>query len=287
MKQIILIVSLLLHCFLSHGQFYTDWKKTDLQIIPFKSNGLWGLKNIKTDSIVLIPTYKKVVSSYYDSTFIVRNSEMAYGAIDNHGEILIRVHDDWIFFNEADTANSFGKIMTVPKQINNKVNWREYFINSNHVCIPTKYFLCPYGVEIEKNGTFYKYIDLQKAEEKLYNHDIDSAISLFKLSIEHHKADPFVYYWISKSLLYNKQYDIDSKTDIIEEYSDFIESSLLTADKLEQNIHYKLRINKLLSLYYKVIKDDITSTDKFQNEVDDLKEKIKHEIRAIYWWDNY
>ena len=114
----------------------------------------------------------------------------------------------------------FGELMTVPRKINEKLNWREYFINEVGECIQTRYFPCPYGVSIEKNVLLNKYQELQSAENSLFYHNVEGAIKIYKAAIED-SDDPFVYYWISKSLLFNRQYDINYDTESVKNKTGF------------------------------------------------------------------
>lgn len=287
MKKYWILLAMLLIPIIDYGQFYSNWSKSNLEIIPYKSGRLWGLKNARSGEIALTPTYKKFVRSYLDSVFIVRDVYMAYSAVDRNGKIIVKAQSDWIFFNEADTANRFGELMTVPRKINEKLNWREYFINEVGECIQTRYFLCPYGVSIEKNVLLNKYQELQSAENSLFYHNVEGAIKIYKAAIERDSDDPFVYYWISKSLLFNRQYDINYDTESVKNNKDFIRSCLFKALELEKDIHYRIRNYKLLSLYYQEIEVDPLSADRYIQEMELLKNVIKHEYNASYWWTNY
>ncbi len=287
MKKYWILLAMLLIPIIDYGQFYSNWNKGNLEIVPYKSGKFWGIKNTQSGEIVLIPTYKKIVRSYLDSVFIVRDVNMDYSAVDRNGKIIVKAQSDWIFFNEVDTANRYGELMTVPSKINEKLNWREYFINKDRECIQTRYFLCPYGVSIDKNVPLDKYQELQSAENNLFYHNVDGAIKIYKAAIERYPDDPFVYYWISKSLLFNRQYDLNYETESVKNNKDFIRSCLFKALELEKDIHYRIRNYKLLSLYYQEIEVDPLNVAKYDQEMELLKNIIKHEYRASYWWTNY
>ena len=258
-----------------------------LESIPFKEKGLWGIMNKKNGNATVNPKYEKVVNSYYDSVFIVLDSEKNYGAINPSGEILIEFGKDWIFFNEADTANYFSSLMTAPVYLNGKVNYREYFITKNRQCISVRYFPCPFGVEIANDTLSESLQFIQKAERNFYENNVDSAVDNLKKAINYSLKDPFLYYWASESLLMNKQYEIDYNSSSVKKYFDWIKSNLDKALELENNIHYRIRIKRLQLLFYQEVKRDSEKAKSLETEIKNLKNEIKHEIRASYWWNNY
>ena len=60
---------------------------------------------------------------------------------------------------------------------------------------------------------------------------------------------------------------------------DFIRSCLFKALELEKDIHYRIRNYKLLSLYYQEIEVDPLSADRYIQEMELLKNVIKHEYK--------
>jgi len=248
--------------------------KKNMKVVPYTDeNGNYGLKERSNDSIIISAKYHKIVENFNDTGFVVISNNYYWGVINLKGESIVPFYNSSYHYN--DSMNLHSKIMACPVCINNKYNsGYYYFVNSKGECLPSDYYPCPDGVEIDSRELpeHLKYIQL--AEKAKLKNKI-GAVYYCKKAIQCDTLIAATYFWGIK--LFMDIYNIKESSKLNAEYyeyfpwiADCIEKSLET----EKKTLYLIRLNRYKKAFYKYYMNDKLKYDEACSELKKLRKLV-------------
>jgi len=227
-------------------------------IVTYKNSGLYGLKNLETQNIVLPAKYNGI-HGFNDSLVIVTNNLKEMALVNLRGEILIDYRRTLLLFNENKVGNcpydSINDLRLAECPYTNpegRSNMHLFYINPGDQCHPTNYNPCPAWKNQVTDSIEENLKLIQLGEQYRWLNDIDSAILFCKMAIDIDPNNPANYYWGAKLLVNNTQEGINSKNNFqFQNHFDWIETCLHKAESLEDRYWYKLQILRLKKDFYK------------------------------------
>ncbi len=221
------------------------------EIVPYRDNdnNKWGFENLTTDEIVVPAAYDDAVE-FSDGVGIVKNYGK-YGAVDASGNLFLPCKYDELIFYKNDYNNP-----NVLQSYNDSaytlfVDY--YYISNSGLCIPSNYFPCPKGYDIDSTALTPSLSKIQESIKHIDDCDLDKALNSIREAIDADKSNPWPYYFFSQVLFEGLCANITY--DIVKEHIDEIEKYLNTAESLEDKPHFNVMIkdkqDKLYRYYTK------------------------------------
>ena len=180
------------------GELYSQCKLMNGEYIAFKENNLWGIKETKTEHVIVSPRYVELFV-LNDSILLVLNEskKISFGptyclVINYKGDTLVSYGRGFVTLSED--INHFGKFMIDEIfEVNDRKEPYAFFITSERKCIPHDYYPCPSSSELASNSIPEYLSIIQSAEDNKNKGYYDKAIEYILKAIEIEPNNPYPY----------------------------------------------------------------------------------------------